>query len=183
MTMNAKPNRDYPIAYRYPVERRLFTNEVGRIGQDVVEKALMQLGFVVSNNHVNGNGVDILFWDEGANEGKLEVFNNYKDHSYIGLKRAYSIRKNLRGCKRKGLTCGFYNVNENVHNRGILKKIPTLELGFQVLPKPYYYWFEANGLRNASLLRMEDENTVNIVRELLNQFLTEHYDWSAYVYS
>ena len=168
--------------FRYPVERQIFTNDVGRTGQDIVERVLMQLGFVVSNNHVNGNGVDILFWDKDAIEGRLEVFNNYKDNSYIDLNRAYRTRKNLRGCKRKGLVCGFYNVHQNVHNKGILKNIPTLELGFQVLPKPYYYWYEANGLRNTSLLRKEDENTVNIVKELLKQFLSEHYDWSAYVY-
>ena len=143
----------------------------------------MQLGFVVTNNHVNGNGADILFWDKDANEGKLEVFNNYKDNSYIDLKRAYGMRKNLRRCKRKGLVCGFYNVHENVLHKGLLKNISFLELDFQILPKPYYYWFEANKLRDTALLRLEDENTVNIVKDALKQFVIEHYNWSVYVYS
>jgi len=152
---------------RYPVRRREYCEAVGDVGQTMIKKVLEMLGCEVEMaKSIHSNGTDIIFSRDGKT-GALEVFNEH-GNSYISEKRASRMRRNLRGYKYKGVICNEGKIHTS-KTRKILKNVPMLRLGFQVLPRRFYSFFKKRG--ELSNRRIDNRRTLKRVKNALLGFL------------
>jgi hypothetical protein len=155
---------------KYPVKRRSYCESVGDAGQRTVKEALKMLGCQVTMaKSVHANNVDIIFYRDGK-IGALEVFNEDANRSYISTKRASGMRRNLRGFKYKGVVCNE-GLTKSSETRRIIKNIPFLKLGFQILPRRFYDFF--NKRRELFHRKIDSRNTLKHVKNALEGFLVK----------
>lgn len=118
--------------------------EVGETKEQIIREAINKIiedrniPWIVEEHNVRANGPDIVIRDIITEEiiAKFEITNQQPD-SYYSEKRARSTKKNLEDAPYIGIFDNFES-NKKDKTKEILKDIPTLNLGFQILPENIY---------------------------------------------
>ncbi len=127
----------------YPCERQRYNKIVGKLLPRRLAVIFSSLGFEVTVNPVEGNGVDL--WICRNNELVLvaEVLN-WSVRSRLSNKRKRKILDNLSRYECNRLL--VHSVpNSNVDKEFAERGVDTLCIGFQLLPWTFYKFFEERG--------------------------------------
>jgi len=126
--------------YRFPCEESEYKKIVGRLLPNILGKTFTELGFEVTVNHQQANGVDLEIYQEDYLVLVAEVVN-WSIGSRLTHKRKNSYIKNLSeyDCNRVFIyTVPLSNLDGFKENG-----IGLLEIGYQILPEAFYNFFLA----------------------------------------
>ena len=128
--------------YRFPCEESEYKKIVGRLLPDILEEILTELGFEVTVNHQQANGVDLEIFQENNLILVAEVVN-WSIGSRLTHKRKNSYIKNLSeyDCNKVFIyTVPLSNLDGFKENG-----IDLLGIGYQILPQTFYNFFSSKG--------------------------------------
>lgn len=126
--------------YRFPCEESEYKKIVGRLLPDILEEIFTELGFEVTVNHQQANGVDLEIFQEDNLILVAEVVN-WSIGSRLTHKRKNSYIRNLSeyDCNKVFIyTVSLSNLDGFKENG-----IDLLEIGYQILPQTFYNFFLA----------------------------------------
>ena len=135
---DSSPREHYP----FPCKERLYDKRAGAFLVTILRERFSELGFGVSVNPLEENGVDLKVFREGKLVLVAEVLN-WNISSILTEKRERKITENLNeyNCLRVLIhTVPLPQLNEFSEN-GIL----LLPIGYQVLPRHYFSFFKRRG--------------------------------------
>lgn len=158
---------------RYPIPQSEYMQSVGRLLPHRIRQAIEAMhtnedGFRVWVNPNQSNGVDLKVWHNNELFLVVEVLN-WSIKSKISQRRKRCIIENLTAydCRRVLIyTCA---ANEHLIADLPQQDIHIIRLGFQVLPKFFYDFFQAKDQINAR--RKDSKTTSNEIRTVLTRFL------------
>lgn len=125
-------------AFRFPCEQREYVKTVGELLVTILSEILTKLGFKVIAPPQNAKGVDLRIFMRNNLVAVAEVLN-WSIGSRLTDQRKNNIIRNLNeyNCGKLLIhTVPLSNLN-GVRENGI----HILEIGYQVLPEPYYNFF------------------------------------------
>lgn len=128
---------------RYPVERTVYVQTTGRLLPRRISQILRELNFKVWINPKQGNDIDIKVWQNDTLIIAGEILN-WSIHSILSKKRLRKMISNLKKFNCRKLV--IYTILDEISLSEFRKNgIDTLEIGYQILPKDYYYFFSFKG--------------------------------------
>lgn len=170
--------------FKYPVAKKRYTFRMGEVRQKMVTRIIRELVsefsflphlYRVPQRNLRANGADVIVYVRfnDAVIAKFEVLN-WRTYSELGYDHAKSIYNNLQGCPIKGLICSsllFYKSDERT--KELMKRIPVLQLGYQIMPKRWYYLYKKRNLMIADQARPVGKHTYFITKEKIRKFLID----------
>jgi hypothetical protein len=126
---------------RYPIERSRYFQSVGKLLPHRIGQIFRELGFGSWIAKGQSNDVDLKVFDDKDNLILVAEILNWSSHSRMSEIRRNWIISNLSryNCHRLLI----YTVFENEKILGFFDDygISLLKIGFQLLPKSFYYFF------------------------------------------
>lgn len=155
--------------FRFPCEQMEYVKTVGELLLTILSEILTELGFRVIVPSQRANGVDMKIF-LGDNLIAVAEVLNWSIGSRLTDNRKNNIINNLNGhnCNKLFIhTVPLSNLEGFTEN-----KIHLLQIGFQVLPEPYYDFF----LTRDQVIRrkIDSDSTRRDVRSKILDYINNH---------
>lgn len=161
------------MALNYPVSRIQYTREVGELLVHTVANILWELGFSPYIKPVNANDCDILVHNNGKLVLAIECLN-WRFGDYLDLKRALSIRRNLKQYKcHRLLITSFLDIGDNLKYITQDGSIDVLSIGFQLQPSSFYNYYADHGVAEDMGMKPDQKQSLEIIRDKIMKYLLE----------
>ena len=150
------------LSVTYPESKRVYCYDIGRLLENVTRDITEDFLGDIAELHftLRDKDADVIINDSSL---ALEVLNHYNPKTdYVRSRR---IMENLRGFKFKGVIAS--RISETM--KRLLKGVPILELGFQLLPKKYLHFYAS--IKKTKGRKFESPRTLKILRNMLKSFL------------
>ena len=146
----------------YPESKRVYCYETGRLLENCIRDLSEDFINDIAELHftLKDKDADIIFNNSSL---ALEILNHYRPRT--DNVRVRRILENLKGYRFKGV------VTSRISNamRNLLKGVPILELGFQLLPRKYLSYYAS--IRQTYGRKFEGKRTIKILRNMIKSFL------------
>jgi hypothetical protein len=125
---------------RFPVEDHIYFQTTGKLLPRRISQILQELGYKVWINPKQGNDVDLKVWYDNELILVAEILN-WSIKSRLSKKRRKKMISNLRQyhCDKVLI---YTNLNRKHLPRFSFNGICYIKIGYQVLPKSYYEFFQ-----------------------------------------
>ena len=156
---------------RYPVKRTVYMQTVGKLLPRRIRQILKELGFDVWVNPKQGNGIDIKVWYEKSLILVGEILN-WSIGSRLSEKRHTNMISNLAkyDCRRILI---YTTLDQKSLPQFIKNGIDTLELGYQILPRYYYYFFSSKG--QIEKRKIDSAMTKKEIKNKMLSYIKKHF--------
>ena len=133
----------FDLRRKYPVPMNIYNQSVGRLLPHRICQILEELGYETWMNPRQGNGVDIKAWFNGSLILVIEVLN-WSIGSHLSDRRFRSMIDNFSeyNCAKVLI---YTVLEKDKVEKFESNEIITLEIGYQFLPKQFYYFFKQKG--------------------------------------
>lgn len=128
---------------RFPVDKHIYFQTTGKLLPRRIGQILRELGFTVWINPNQGNDVDLKAWYDNELILVAEILN-WSIKSRLSKKRRKKMISNLRQSPCNKVLI-YTNLDRKHLPRFFFNGICCIKIGYQVLPKSYYEFFQNRG--------------------------------------
>ena len=159
----------FDYSSRYPVEQNVYLQKTGRLLAHRLGQQFAELGFKTWICPGQNKGVDLKVYDSTGNLVIIAEILNWSIRTNLSRKRKNCIITNLEryDCHRALIYTAMGNQTELNELR--IHGISVLEIGYQILPKCFYYFFEDK--RQVIRRKIDSRETTLHIKSVISEYL------------